>query len=214
MAKKITPEFGKRLKELREETGYTLDLLTEIYNAKFEGTLNKGTVSKYENGLQEPLFTTVANLSELFGVNIAFLTGKTNDRYSPLKKPSSKKSVPILYSISTESPIFVSENIEGYEHTDDGEIDYCLKAKDDSMINARIYENDIVYVDKAAEIFNGDIVVVLINGEESAIRRFYKYGNTIILKPENPTMKEIEFTSRDKSLQLLGKVKEVKFKVR
>lgn len=213
MSKVVTVEFGKRLKELRNNNQYTMDGLCEEYNKKFDTNLNKGTLSKYENGLQEPLFTTVRNFSELFNVSVEYMIGKTDNKYSHLENVNFKKIVPVLGVIAAGCPILAQENIESYENVEDSSIDYCLRVKGSSMIGARIFEGDIVYVSKDAAIENGDIVVALVDGENATIKRYYKYGNKIILKPENPTMKEMEFNSKDKDFQVLGKVKEVKFKL-
>lgn len=66
--------FGKKLKLLRKSNGYSMDKLAEIYNAKFNGKLNKSTLSRYENGLQEPIFTVVKNFAQLFSVSTDYLT--------------------------------------------------------------------------------------------------------------------------------------------
>lgn len=68
--------FGDRLRELRTGHGYTMDYLAELYNKKYNGKLNKSTISRYENGLQEPMLFVVNNLAELFSVSVDYLTGK------------------------------------------------------------------------------------------------------------------------------------------
>lgn len=213
MKKIETIEFGKRLKELRLECGYTLDNLCEIYNQKFGSGLNKGTLSRYENSTQEPLFTTVKNLSELFNVTIEYLVGKSNERYPGVLKFETKKIVPVVGIIAAGGPIIADQHIEGYENCDDESIDYCLRVKGDSMVGARIFDGDIVFVDKDAVIENGDVVVALVDGENATLKKYYKFGGKVILKPENPTMKEMEFNAKDKNFKLLGKVKSVKFKL-
>lgn len=213
MKKEITIGFGKRLRELRVDNNYSMDSLCEIYNDKFDGNLNKGTLSKYENGLQEPLFTTVKCLAEFFNVRIEYLIGKDDNKYDGIDKLEFKKVIPILGVIAAGCPIVANEYIEGYEHTEDNTIDFCLRVKGDSMIGARIYDGDIVYVDKSSVIDNGDIVVALVDGENATLKRYYKYGNTVILRPENPSLQEMEFNAKDKYFKILGKVKSVKFKV-
>ena len=66
--------FKDKLKSLRLQNNYSLNELAEIYNRQFKGKLNKSTLSRYENGLQEPLFTVVINLATLFNVSIDYLT--------------------------------------------------------------------------------------------------------------------------------------------
>lgn len=213
MKNEITAGFGERLKELRTDNNYSGEALSERYNDKFGGNLNKGTLSKYENGLQEPLFTTVVNLAELFNVRLGYLTGKDDNKYDGVDKLEFKKTIPVLGVIAAGCPIVATENIEGYEYTEDNTIDFCLKVKGDSMIGARIFDGDVVYVDKGSVIENGDIVVALVDGENATLKRYFKYGNTVILRPENPNLKEMEFNQKDKDFRILGKVKSVKFKV-
>lgn len=66
--------FPQKLKELREEKGYSMDKLAELYNNKFNGKMNKSTLSRYENGLQEPIYTVVVNLAKLFNVSVDYLS--------------------------------------------------------------------------------------------------------------------------------------------
>lgn len=71
--------FAQRLRALRKERGMTLDDLALQYNERFsdEGKgLNKGTLSKYENGKQKPFIETVHGLAEVFGVSLDYLVGK------------------------------------------------------------------------------------------------------------------------------------------
>lgn len=70
--------FGDNLRNLRKSNGYSMDKLADLYNEKFGGKLNKSTISRYENGLQEPIFTVVKNFSELFNVTTDYLTGNDN----------------------------------------------------------------------------------------------------------------------------------------
>jgi repressor LexA len=125
--------------------------------------------------------------------------------------PTRKKCIPVHGRISVGVPMGAAEYIKGYEWVDDASLDYALVVKGDSMIGARIYEGDIVFVDQDAELSNGDIVVALVEGD-AFLRRFYQYGEEIILRPENPTQTEQHYGTRD--VQILGKVKEAKYKVR
>ena len=75
--------FGKRLKETRLSLGLTLEELATKYNAAFDGGLNKGTLSKYENGKQEPIVSTVSNLSTILNVSVDYLMGTTDVREFP-----------------------------------------------------------------------------------------------------------------------------------
>ena len=71
--------FGRRLKELRTQKGFSMDKLIELYNSKYDAKMNKSTLSRYENGLQEPIYTVVVNLANFFNVTIDYLSGGQDD---------------------------------------------------------------------------------------------------------------------------------------
>lgn len=71
--------FGNRLKDLRTQNGYSMDKLIELYNAKYDAKMNKSTLSRYENGLQEPIYTVVVNLADFFNVSVDYLSGNQPD---------------------------------------------------------------------------------------------------------------------------------------
>ncbi len=73
--------FAKRLREMRRARGLTLEELANKHNELFGGGLNKGTLSKYENGKQEPVVSTVSNLAKILEVSTDFLLGTTDSPY-------------------------------------------------------------------------------------------------------------------------------------
>ena len=58
--------FSKRLRELRDSHNLSMDKLVELYNKRFNAKMNKSTLSRYENGTQDPIYTVVVNLAKLF----------------------------------------------------------------------------------------------------------------------------------------------------
>lgn len=70
--------FGDRLRKLRNERGLTMDEFCEQYNARTGSRLNKSTVSRYENGTQEPMMNTVASFADFFGVSPTYFIGDGN----------------------------------------------------------------------------------------------------------------------------------------
>ena len=82
------------------------------------------------------------------------------------------------------------------------------------MINARIYDGDLVFVRKQSDVENGDIAVVMTNQDEVSIKRIIKKGNIIVLQPENPEYMPMIFDEQDcEKVKILGKVEHVKFKI-
>ena len=71
--------FGFRLREVRKSKELTLEELANMYNRSFGGGMNKGTLSRYENGKQEPMIKVVGNLATILGVPVDYLLGKIDD---------------------------------------------------------------------------------------------------------------------------------------
>jgi repressor LexA len=69
---------------------------------------------------------------------------------------------------------------------------YALEVRGESMIEDHIMEGDYVLVEKTGRVRNGEIVVALVDGSESTLKRFYREpGDQIRLQPANSAMKPI-----------------------
>ena len=120
-------------------------------------------------------------------------------------KNSARIIAPLVGSVVCGEPINAIQNIEATyalptEIFGKGET-FLLKAKGDSMIDAGIFEDDILVVKKDVQITNGDIVNALI-GDEATAKRFKNNNGNPYLHPENPAYKDI----KDKDFTILGKV--------
>lgn len=71
--------FGSKLKYLRLSRGWTLDEVAKLYNKKFDANISKGALSRYENGLNEPMINVVIKFSKLFNVSPNYLLGLEED---------------------------------------------------------------------------------------------------------------------------------------
>ena len=94
--------FSENLKIARKRKDYTLEQLANEYNKRFGGGLSKGTLSKYENGKQEPMITVVINLAEIYSNTECYSTmshGHGSLSHSSLLKPF-KVSGPYCFSNS------------------------------------------------------------------------------------------------------------------
>jgi repressor LexA len=99
-------------------------------------------------------------------------------------------NVPVLGRIAAGMPMLAQENIERYVAVPDyltggGGSYFALRVQGDSMIDAGIYEGDLVIVRSTQQAANGDIVVAL-TGEEATVKRLMLSGDSMYLKPENP----------------------------
>lgn len=76
----ITALFGKRLKTIRVQKGYTIESFCKQFRKETGHTLGTSTVSRWENGLQDPLVSTVASIAKFLDVNPLWLIGETDER--------------------------------------------------------------------------------------------------------------------------------------
>lgn len=71
-------ELNERLKLLRTEKGLTMDMLVWDINSKYGIDLNKGLVSKWENGINEPSLRYATYLAQYYDVSLDYLIGLTD----------------------------------------------------------------------------------------------------------------------------------------
>ena len=201
--------FGERLKTLREDADMTMRDLGEKVG------LSEATLSRYESGKMEAKQTTIKVFSDIFGVSPAWLIGYDGAQKYAEPETRVAKRIPVLGCIAARKPAVACENIEWYEHVlEDDKVDFCLKVKGDSMIGARIFDGDIVFVRNQSEIENGEIAVIMID-DEATLKRVYQINGSVILRPENPMYQDMVFSKKDmKNVQVLGKVIYFKSEVR
>lgn len=113
-----------------------------------------------------------------------------------IKSKCESVSVPLLGSISCGVPLTAEENVESYlrlptEIIGQGEF-FFLRANGDSIIEAGIDDGDLVLIRKTTEANDGDIVVALVDNENTLKRiHFDRENQFIILHPENNEMQDI-----------------------
>ena len=89
----------------------------------------------------------------------------------------------------------------------DIDADFCLKAKGDSMIGARIFDGDIVFIKKTDTVHNGEVAAVIID-DETLLKRFYYFPkeNLLTLQSENPKYPPKNYTGEQLDhIRVLGK---------
>lgn len=119
------------------------------------------------------------------------------------------RSVPIVGRVRAGVPHPAIEDIEGYLAVDKtlcrSSNIFFLRVVGDSMIDAHIQDGDLVLIKPQPVANNGEIVVAIVNNE-ATVKRFYKNGDTIQLRPEHPTMQPIIITEGQADVSIIGKV--------
>lgn len=116
------------------------------------------------------------------------------------------RKIPLVGTIACGEPILAEGNIEEYidipKHV---KADFALACKGDSMINARIFDGDIVYIRKQDTVENGEIAAVLIDGD-ATLKRVKIHPDRIILEPENPMYDPFVYRGEEmNTVRILGK---------
>lgn len=117
--------------------------------------------------------------------------------------------IPIVGRVAAGQPILAEENIEGNLLLDTTMVKtktacFGLKVRGDSMINAGIFEGDLVIVSPQQNAVNGDIIVALLH-DEATMKRFIVNENIMYLMPENERYQPIEVNQRE-DFSIIGKV--------
>jgi repressor LexA len=125
--------------------------------------------------------------------------------FVPQKLPQTAVEVPIVGRVAAGEPVLASENVEGTlpvpREVVKEDTCFALRISGQSMIDAGIFEGDLVIVRSQNYADAGDIVVALLD-EEATVKRFFRDGNRIRLQPENSVMSPIIVDDA----QILGKV--------
>lgn len=203
-------KIGDRIKSLRNALNISQ---TELANRV--GT-TKQNIYKYENGIITNIPSDkVEQIAMILETTPAHLMGWDEEPASikesmegieniiPLPKTH---KIPLLGNIACGEPITAVENIDTYvDMPDCVSADFALTCKGDSMIDARIYNGDIVYIREQPEVENGEIAAVLIDGE-ATLKRVYYQRNKIILQPENKKYEPLVYVGEEiLDVRILGK---------
>ena len=117
--------------------------------------------------------------------------------------------LPLVGTVQAGLPQLAEEQIETYLAVDSslvkGKNSFLLRVRGESMIDAHIMPGDLVVVRPQPSAESGEIVVALID-DEATLKRFYREGEEIRLKPENARMKSLIYRERDAQVQIIGKV--------
>ena len=215
--------LGDILKSYRSENSLSMEEF-----AKKSG-INKGYISMLENNINPrnrkpiaPTLPTIQKIADGMGVDIDILlksldgnqkisldrTGENGPHIPNNIFPIEIKKFPLLGEIACGHPIFVNEDRESYILAGSNiKADFCLKARGDSMINARILDGDIVFIRQQPVVNDGEIAAVVIDDTATLKRVYYdREQNTIQLVAENPAYRPLIYQNDMlNEIQILGK---------
>lgn len=204
-----------KIKLLCKERGIT------ITGTEKELGFARGSLSKIDKN--KPSSERINKLAEYFGVQVDYLTGKTEFKtkeemfrhFDQQAAPDLQEQVAnlgtviditdeiytpikVLGYVAAGIPIEAQEDVIGFEYvperwTKSGKY-FGLQIKGDSM-SPRISEGDTVIVRQQNDAESGDIVIVRINSETATCKRLMKYSDRISLHSFNPAYEPKDFTN-------------------
>lgn len=180
---------GQRMKARRKELGLSAEHIADILG------VSPATIYRYENGDIEkvpgdrlkPIATALQTTPQAL-MGWEDFQSPFPDNILPIPK---MQKIPLLGTIACGSPILAVENFDGdVDVPEKIHADFALRCKGDSMINARIFDGDIVYIRQCDSVDDGEIAAVLID-DEATLKRVHLYKDHISLEPENPQYRPI-----------------------
>lgn len=192
--------------KLCEERGVT------PYRVCKETGITTATISNWKAGRYTPKQDKLQKIAEFLGVTIEYLMTGESPNTATISNifPIELKKFPMLGEIACGKPKYTNEDRESYVMAGTNiKADFCLKASGDSMINARILDGDIVFIQQQDMVENGEIAAVVVNNDsEATLKRFFYYQEKalLILKAENPAYEDLIFTGEElNQVHVLGK---------
>ena len=179
--------------------------------------LSNGYISILEKGInpntQRPVTPTIPQLKKLadgMGISLSELFEQVDDMpvdfaTNIIPLPEMRK-IPLLGKIACGAPILAEEHVEEYiDIPKTIHADFALTCQGDSMINARIFDGDIVYIRQQDTVESGEIAAVLIDND-ATLKRIRIFDDHISLEPENPQYRPIVLWGEDmNTVRILGK---------
>ncbi|MCK4596634.1 transcriptional repressor LexA [bacterium] len=125
------------------------------------------------------------------------------------RSPDHIVAVPLVGRVAAGEPILAQENIEDFFFLDSsfltsGDL-FALRVKGESMIDAGIFDGDVIFARQQPSAENGDIVVAVI-GEEATVKRFYPENGRVRLEPANSSYGPIVVERDAPGFRIAGKV--------
>ena len=203
-------KIGERIKHRREELG-----IAQTWLAEQIGT-SKQNLYKYENGIIANIpADKVEAIAKALHTTPAYLMGWSEspligDHPLPhgLMPMPKMKQIPLIGTIACGRPILAvedaNETVTIPEHID---ADFSLRCKGESMINARIFDGDLVYIKSQPMVEQGEIAAVIIEDEATLKKVYYTPGSDrITLRACNPLYPDMEYEGETlNQIEIIGK---------
>lgn len=199
--------IGTNIKRLREMHG-----LSQMQLAAIAGVSDKA-VSTWENDLKTPRMGAIQRMADYFRITKSdIIEDPDSSSLSPFVHPdilpTTTQRVPLIGTIACGEPILAQADVDTFAVVGVAvECDFALRCKGDSMINARIYDGDIVFIKQQDYVDDGAIAAVLLDDDATLKRVYHLADGRAELRAENPKYKSIIVggDNETRTCRILGK---------
>ena len=185
-------ELGKYLKDVRESLGYSTDDVNKLCE------ISQSYISLMESGKRKPSAIILKKLAPIYSLDYMDLYEKAGyldlidiKKDDNLEKGSHIYNVPYYGKISAGTPNWAEECLEGYlpidpelMHILNPEEYFFLRVNGESM-NEIVKNGAYALIHKQDVVNDGEIAVVLVNGDEATIKEFSKKNDIVVLTPHS-----------------------------
>lgn len=200
-------ELYNRIKTRRQELGLTVEEL-----ANRMGYKDKSSISKIENGKADIPQSKVEAFAKALETTTAYLIGIDEEKERAVKIPPGFEPLPrmlkkpLIGDIACGQPITAEQNIADYVDVPESvHCDFCLRCHGNSMVDAGIQDNDVVYIRAQPEVEDGEIAAVRIGGE-ATLKRVYYDGQSLTLMPANSSYRPKTYSGPElENIRIEGK---------
>ena len=194
------------LRRLRKKQGLSQQQLANMLG------ITQATLSGWENEKFEIDNESLRKCSRIFNVTVDYILGNDSPNCKGVK-------IPVLGKVQAGIPIEAIEEIADYEEISEDMATkgnyFGLVIRGDSM-QPRILDGDVIIVRQQEDVDNGDVAVVLVNGNDATVKKIKKTEVGIQLNPYNPAFDIIFYTNdeiENLPVRIIGKVVELRGKL-
>lgn len=192
--------IGARLKEVRRSAGFSLQEVADRLNRDYGANVNKGMISKYENGVHEPSAGTIHCLSLIFGVSADYLMCRSDNPHESDASGGASET-------GTKIRIYSRYNPSDGGETEQGSVEFIPSSWlvggheffglriTGSELAPRYYEGDVVIFERRSKAPNDRIALISMGGGDAFLCHIVRKRNGKAIIPLDRRRKEAFYTT-------------------
>lgn len=200
--------IGARIKAKRLGNKLSADELAERVG------VSRATIYRYENDTVDKVpYDLIARFAKALNTSADYLLNGAESNSPAPRKPKKKiVRIPVLGRVQAGIPVTAMEEILDYEDIPEelaatGEF-FALKVRGHSM-EPKLLQGDVLIIRMQQDVDDGDIAVVLVNGDDATVKKIKKSADGVLLIPFNPEFDPMFYSNQeieDLPVRVLGKV--------